>query len=77
MEEWTYLIMGLNGAGIFLAARLSQSKLLKNGWRFNSVASPSPPPKRFRGSFTSNLLMKSATSLPSAESRRNVLEEIE
>lgn len=64
---YSYLIAGLNGAGISLLANLSQSKFLKNGCLLSSAASSSPPPSRFLGSFTNNLLIKSATSLPSAK----------
>lgn len=62
---------GLNGAGISLRANFSQSRFLKNGCLFNSTASSSPPPNRFRGSLIRSLLMKSATSLPSAERKCN------
>lgn len=64
---------GLNGAGISFRDNFFQSKFLKNGCRFSSSASPSPPPKRFRGSFTNNLHIKSATSLPNAVINKNYL----
>lgn len=59
--------MGLKGAGISFRTSLSQSNFLKNGCLFSSLASSSPPPNRLRGSFTSSLLIKSATSFPIAE----------
>lgn len=62
----TYRITGLKGAGISLRDNLSQSKFLKKACLFSSLASNSPPPRRFRGSFTNNLVIKSATSFPRA-----------
>lgn len=64
--NFTYLITGLNGAGISLRAKASQSKPSKNGCLFNSFASSSPPPNLCLGSFTSSLLIKSATSSSNA-----------
>lgn len=42
--------------------QLGKDLTLKNGCLLSSSASSSPPPKRFRGSLTNNLDMKSATS---------------
>lgn len=64
--DQTYLITGLNGAGISLRAKASQSNSSKNGCRFSSFASSSPPPNLCLGSFTRSLLIKSATSSSNA-----------